>query len=175
MRLVPVHHHKAQVPLEVVQHQKRLSRSGENLIGELATWDGQMDDGLLVRFVPARVASLYTATNAMEPKFRSAFLKRYALIIVKSQSSIVALYSKHTRTLTFKEFEGRQEQRKRALRPAFACPVREDEDGSKTFIPCPAVQEEEEEATGRRTGLPRTMSSRSSSSRRGRDCSANWR
>jgi hypothetical protein len=132
MRLVPVHHHKAQVPLEVVQHQKRLSRSGENLIGELATWDGQMDDGLLVRFVPARVASLYTATNAMEPKFRSAFLKRYALIIVKSQSSIVALYSKHTRTLTFKEFEGRQEQRKRALRPAFACPVREDEDGSKT-------------------------------------------
>jgi hypothetical protein len=101
MRLVPVHHQKARVPLQVVQHQKRLSKSGENLIGELATWDGQMDDRLLVRFVPARVASLYTATNAMEPKFRSAFAERYPFIILKRQRSIVPLSNKHTRTLTF--------------------------------------------------------------------------
>ena len=96
MRLVPVHHHKARVPLQVLQHQKRL-KSGENVIGELATWDGQIDDRLLVRYVPARVASLYTATNAMEPKFRSVCAERYPVIIFKSQSSIVPVSSKHIR------------------------------------------------------------------------------
>ena len=93
---MPVHHHKARVPLQVLQHQKRL-KSGENVIGELATWDGQIDDRLLVRYVPARVASLYTATNAMEPKFRSVFAERYPVIIFKSQSSIVPVSSKHIR------------------------------------------------------------------------------
>ena len=75
MRLISVHHHKAPVPLQVVQHQKRLSQSrgGGNLIGELWTWGGKMDDGLRVRFVPARVAELYTAANAMEPKFRCVY------------------------------------------------------------------------------------------------------
>jgi len=73
---VSVHSQRAKTPLHLTQHEKRVSNPGGSLAGPLTTWDGLMDDALTVRFVPKKVAKMYTATNAMTPKFLAGFAAR---------------------------------------------------------------------------------------------------
>ena len=62
---VHIHDRAARTPTHLAKHQQRISKSGGGLSGPLTTWDGLMDDNLSVRFVPARIANMYTARNAM--------------------------------------------------------------------------------------------------------------
>lgn len=65
MRLVPLHSDKASMPRHLLEHRRHVVVSGSSLTGDLTTWSGVSDESLSVRFVPARVAHLYTAGNAM--------------------------------------------------------------------------------------------------------------
>ena len=65
MRLVPLHSDKASMPRHLLEHRRHVVVSGSSLTGDLTTWSGVSDESLSVRFVPARVARLYTAGNAM--------------------------------------------------------------------------------------------------------------
>ena len=65
MRLVPLHSDKASMPRHLLEHRRHVVVSGSSLTGDLTTWSGVSDESLSKRFVPARVARLYTAGNAM--------------------------------------------------------------------------------------------------------------